>query len=160
MKFLFYNLTSTYISVVHVFLTDQWYLPVWLHCCLCWQTCQLCTPYCWSLLSKTFPQGSMPYCWEVTVLIFSWKLGFLYPGDVHILFEILSPLIAWKTTLWFTYWSSKHVNGRLTNSLMMHGRNNGKKLMAVRIIKHAMEIIHLLSDQNPIQVIVDAIINR
>ncbi|RYR71624.1 hypothetical protein Ahy_A02g005859 isoform A [Arachis hypogaea] len=49
---------------------------------------------------------------------------------------------------------------RLTNSLMMHGRNNGKKLMAVRIIKHAMEIIHLLTDQNPIQVIVDAVINR
>ncbi|EOY09637.1 hypothetical protein QUC31_010420 [Theobroma cacao] len=48
---------------------------------------------------------------------------------------------------------------RLTNSLMMHGRNNGKKLMAVRIVKHAMEIIHLLTDQNPIQVIVDAIIN-
>ncbi|KAL4372321.1 hypothetical protein AHAS_Ahas06G0254100 [Arachis hypogaea] len=48
---------------------------------------------------------------------------------------------------------------RLTNSLMMHGRNNGKKLMAVRIIKHAMEIIHLLTDQNPIQVIVDAVIN-
>ncbi|KAL4288630.1 hypothetical protein HN51_056209 [Arachis hypogaea] len=49
---------------------------------------------------------------------------------------------------------------RLTNSLMMHGRNNSKKLMAVRIIKHAMKIIHLLTDQNPIQVIVDAIINR
>ncbi|TYI64716.1 hypothetical protein E1A91_D09G107500v1 [Gossypium mustelinum] len=48
---------------------------------------------------------------------------------------------------------------RLTNSLMMHGRNNGKKLMAVRIVKHAMEIIYLLTDQNPIQVIVDAIIN-
>ena len=48
---------------------------------------------------------------------------------------------------------------RLVNSLMMHGRNNGKKLMAVRIVKHAMDIIHLLSDQNPIQVIVDAIIN-
>merc|ERR1711915_131933 len=48
---------------------------------------------------------------------------------------------------------------RLTNSLMMHGRNNGKKLMAVRIVKHAMEIIHLITDQNPIQVIVDAIIN-
>ncbi|KAK8663186.1 hypothetical protein V6N13_025066 [Hibiscus sabdariffa] len=45
---------------------------------------------------------------------------------------------------------------RLTNSLMMHGRNNGKKLMAVRIVKHAMEIIYLLTDQNPIQVIVDA----
>lgn len=49
---------------------------------------------------------------------------------------------------------------RLTNSLMMHGRNNGKKLMAVRIVKHAMEIIHLLTDANPIQIIVDAIINR
>lgn len=42
---------------------------------------------------------------------------------------------------------------------MMHGRNNGKKLMANRIVKHAFEIIHLLSDQNPIQVLVDAIVN-
>ena len=49
---------------------------------------------------------------------------------------------------------------RLTNSLMMHGRNNGKKIMAVRILRHAMEIIYLLTDQNPIQVVVDAIINR
>ena len=32
--------------------------------------------------------------------------------------------------------------------------------MAVRIIKHAMEIIHLLTDANPIQVIIDAIVNR
>ncbi|KAL2228168.1 UNVERIFIED_CONTAM: 40S ribosomal protein S5 [Sesamum indicum] len=48
---------------------------------------------------------------------------------------------------------------RLTNSLMMHGRNNGKKLMAVRIVKHAMEIIHLFTDLSPIQVIVDAVIN-
>lgn len=30
---------------------------------------------------------------------------------------------------------------RLTNSLMAHGRNNGKKLMAVRIIAHAFEIV-------------------
>lgn len=48
---------------------------------------------------------------------------------------------------------------RLVNSLMMHGRNNGKKLMAVRIVSHAFEIIHLLTDQNPVQVLVDAIIN-
>ena len=48
---------------------------------------------------------------------------------------------------------------RLTCSLMMHCRNNGKKLMTVRIVKHAMEIIHLLTDQNPIQVIVDAVVN-
>ena len=30
---------------------------------------------------------------------------------------------------------------RLTNSLMMKGRNNGKKLMAVRIVAHAFEIV-------------------
>ncbi|KAL6950761.1 ribosomal protein S5 [Hanseniaspora vineae] len=48
---------------------------------------------------------------------------------------------------------------RLTNSLMMNGRNNGKKLKAVRIIKHAMEIINVLTDQNPLQVVVDAIVN-
>merc|ERR1712037_228641 len=47
----------------------------------------------------------------------------------------------------------------MVNSLMMHGRNNGKKLMAISIVKHAFEIVHLLTDQNPIQVTVDAIIN-
>ena len=48
---------------------------------------------------------------------------------------------------------------RIVNSLMMHGRNNGKKLMAARIVRHAMDIIFLLTDQNPLQVIVDAVIN-
>jgi small subunit ribosomal protein S5e len=48
---------------------------------------------------------------------------------------------------------------RLTNSLMMHGRNNGKKLLANRIVQHTFDIINLLSDQNPIQVVCDAIIN-
>ena len=43
--------------------------------------------------------------------------------------------------------------------MMMKGRNNGKKLLTVRIVAHAFEIIHLLSDQNPIQVLVDAIVN-
>lgn len=48
---------------------------------------------------------------------------------------------------------------RLVNSLMMHGRNNGKKLMAVRIVRHTFEIIHLLTGENPLQVLCDAIIN-
>jgi len=48
---------------------------------------------------------------------------------------------------------------RVVNSLMRTGRNNGKKLLAVRILKHAFEIIHLLTDKNPIQILVDAIIN-
>jgi small subunit ribosomal protein S5e len=42
---------------------------------------------------------------------------------------------------------------------MRHGRNNGKKLMAVRIVKHTLEIIHLLTDANPVQVFVDAVVN-
>jgi small subunit ribosomal protein S5e len=73
---------------------------------------------------------------------------------------------------------------------MMNGRNNGKKLMAVRIVAHAFEVvsqhsfllpalrnlflarnidqgkltlangqIHIMTDQNPIQVAVDAIVN-
>ena len=46
-------------------------------------------------------------------------------------------------------WNRKNFT---SNSLMMRGRNNGKKLMAVRIVAHAFEIIHLLTDQNPIQV--------
>ena len=36
--------------------------------------------------------------------------------------------------------------------MMMHGRNTGKKQMAVRIVKHAFEIIHLLTDKNPLEV--------
>ena len=48
---------------------------------------------------------------------------------------------------------------RLTNSLMRNGRNAGKKLLAARIVKHTLEIIHLLTDQNPVQVVVDAVAN-
>merc|ERR1711881_374487 len=47
---------------------------------------------------------------------------------------------------------------RSVNSMMYHGRNNGKKLKAIRIVEHAFEIIHLLTDLNPMQVTVDAII--
>ena len=42
---------------------------------------------------------------------------------------------------------------RMTNSMMYNGRNNGKKLLAVRIMKHTLEIIHLTTDQNPVQVV-------
>ncbi|CAF1515524.1 unnamed protein product [Didymodactylos carnosus] len=42
---------------------------------------------------------------------------------------------------------------------MFHGRNNGKKLLAVRIVRHTFEIIHLLTGENPLQVLVNAIIN-
>ncbi|XP_020813012.1 40S ribosomal protein S5b [Drosophila serrata] len=48
---------------------------------------------------------------------------------------------------------------RLTSGLMMKGRSNGKKLLACRIVKHAFEIIHLLTSENPLQVTVNAIVN-
>jgi small subunit ribosomal protein S5e len=48
---------------------------------------------------------------------------------------------------------------RLACSIMRTGRNNGKKLMAVRIVKHTLELIAIMTDNNPIQVLVDSIIN-
>jgi len=48
---------------------------------------------------------------------------------------------------------------RLVNSMMMHGRNNGKKLSAIRIVRHALEIIHLVTTENPLQILANAIQN-
>ena len=46
---------------------------------------------------------------------------------------------------------------RLTNSLMYHGRNNGKKCMAIKIIKQSFEIISLVTNKNPLEVVLKAI---
>jgi small subunit ribosomal protein S5e len=51
------------------------------------------------------------------------------------------------------------ITERLALCLMYHGRNSGKKQLAMRIIRSTMEIINVLTDQNPIQVLVNAIIN-
>merc|ERR1711871_373541 len=48
---------------------------------------------------------------------------------------------------------------RMVCSMMRYGRNNSKKVMALRIVKHAFEIVHLLTEQNPVQVYVEAVIN-
>ena len=39
---------------------------------------------------------------------------------------------------------------RLVGSLQFHGRNTGKKAKAIRIVRHAFEIIHLLTGKNPL----------
>ena len=39
---------------------------------------------------------------------------------------------------------------RLVNALMKKGRNNGKKQLAIRIVKQALELIHLVTGQNPL----------
>ena len=48
---------------------------------------------------------------------------------------------------------------RIVNSLMFHGRNSGKKLKTMKIVKQTMEIIHLMTGENPMQVIIQAIEN-
>ncbi|OAF65512.1 hypothetical protein A3Q56_06777 [Intoshia linei] len=52
-----------------------------------------------------------------------------------------------------------HIVERLVNALMKHGRNNGKKLLSMRIVKHAFEIIELQTGQNPLVVFVKAVVN-
>ena len=48
---------------------------------------------------------------------------------------------------------------RLVGSLQFHGRNTGKKLKAIRIVKQAFEIINLQTGENPINVLIRAIDN-
>ncbi|HDO21103.1 MAG: 30S ribosomal protein S7 [archaeon GB-1845-036] len=48
---------------------------------------------------------------------------------------------------------------RLVNKLMRPGKNMGKKALAINIVKHAFEIIHLRTGENPIQVLVKALEN-
>jgi len=48
---------------------------------------------------------------------------------------------------------------RLANMFMRPGPNGGKKSKALKIVRNALEIIHLKTRQNPIQVLVRAIEN-
>merc|ERR1711915_404917 len=51
------------------------------------------------------------------------------------------------------------ITERFCNALMVgSGRQNGKKQMAVRIFKQALEIIHLLTGQNPLEILFEAIV--
>lgn len=46
---------------------------------------------------------------------------------------------------------------RLVGSLAFHGRNTGKKIKAIRIVRQALEIIALQTGKNPLQALLDAI---
>jgi small subunit ribosomal protein S5e len=47
---------------------------------------------------------------------------------------------------------------RMVNMMLVSGsRNNGKKQMAIRLVKQTLELIHLLTGLNPIQVLVNAL---
>lgn len=48
---------------------------------------------------------------------------------------------------------------RFVNQLMIgNSRQNGKKQQAVRIFKQTLEVIHLLTDQNPLEIVFEAIV--
>ena len=47
--------------------------------------------------------------------------------------------------------------GRLTNSLMYYGRNNGKKCLTIKIVKQAFEIISLVTNKNTLELVLKAI---
>lgn len=48
---------------------------------------------------------------------------------------------------------------RLTNQLMRPGKNAGKKVKAMKIVKNAFDLIYLRTGRNPIEVLVRAIEN-
>ena len=48
---------------------------------------------------------------------------------------------------------------RVMGAIAFHGRNTGKKVKAMRIIRQTLEIIELQTGDNPIQVIIDAVTN-
>ncbi len=48
---------------------------------------------------------------------------------------------------------------RLVNNLMRPGKNAGKKIRAINVVKNAFEIIELRTGENPIQVLVRAVEN-
>jgi len=51
------------------------------------------------------------------------------------------------------------ITERFVNQLMVgKGTSNGKKQMAVRTFKQTLEIIHLLTDKNPLEVLFEAIV--
>lgn len=42
---------------------------------------------------------------------------------------------------------------------MMHGRNNGKKNMAIAVVREALDIISLLTNKNPLEIVLQAVSN-
>ncbi|KAM0675741.1 ribosomal protein S5 [Gurleya vavrai] len=51
------------------------------------------------------------------------------------------------------------ITERFACQLMRKGRNNGKKRLACKVLESAYSIIYLVTGSNPIQVLVDAIVN-
>ena len=111
---------------------------------------------------------------EVNIFANEIKLFGLYDKNVESKCDLsLTELISYKTAKTNVY--VPHTAGRyqvkrfrktqcpiverLTNTLMRHGRNNGKKNMAIQIVKQALDIIQLVTNKNPISIILEAVSN-
>lgn len=99
------------------------------------------------------------------------KLFNLYPyAGVEVKDETLAPFINVSIPGVFPHTCTKINLGRFGKArtsiverfvvhLMQHGRNSGKKRMAIRLFKEACAIMQKLTNENPIQLLVDACIN-
>jgi small subunit ribosomal protein S7 len=52
-----------------------------------------------------------------------------------------------------------HIVERFANKLMSPGKNTGKKNLTLNIVKAALQLVELKTSKNPIQILVDAIVN-
>jgi len=55
--------------------------------------------------------------------------------------------------------SEMNIVERLINNLMRPGKNAGKKLRAINVVKNAFEIVNLRTGRNPVEVLVRAVEN-
>jgi len=52
-----------------------------------------------------------------------------------------------------------HIVERFANKLMSPGKNTGKKNLTMNIVKDALQVVELKTNKNPIQVLVNAVVN-
>ena len=52
-----------------------------------------------------------------------------------------------------------HIVERFANKLMSPGKNTGKKNLTMNIVKDALQIVELKTNKNPIQILVNAVVN-
>ncbi|KCZ77367.1 ribosomal protein S7 [Anncaliia algerae PRA109] len=99
------------------------------------------------------------------------KLFNLYSySEVQVKDTSLAPYINVETDISYPHTASRHnkyqfgkakipILERFICTLMRRGRNNGKKSLATKALRNAFTIISTITKSNPLQVLVDAIVN-
>lgn len=78
---------------------------------------------------------------------------------INISRQVLTPHTSATNACKFRGQMNVSIVERFACCFMRKGRNNGKKLLALRAVNNAFFLIEKMSGKNPIQVLVDAIIN-